>query len=86
MKVVFTKTAEKDFLYWKITDRRIFERIKTLIISIREHHPQGLGKPELLRFDLRGLWSRRITEEHRLVYRYSKERIEIVSCRYHYEK
>lgn len=84
MKIVFADRGWEDFTYWVETDRRIAARIVRLIHDI-EHQPfEGLGKPEPLRHDLTGFWSRRITDEHRLVYAVDKERVLIAQARYHY--
>ncbi len=91
MNVEFTDQAWKEFCYWIETDEKIFLRIKNLINAIRQNPFGGIGKPEPLRYDLKGFWSRRITGEHRLVYRITGKRdsnqsCDIVKCRFHYEK
>ena len=84
MKIVFADRGWEDFSYWVENDRKIAARIVRLIKDI-EHEPfDGLGKPEPLRHDLTGFWSRRITDEHRLVYAVDKERVLIAQARYHY--
>jgi toxin YoeB len=88
MKVLWTDKAWEDYLYWRGNDPDILKRINALIKDI-EHNPfRGFGKPEALKFALAGWWSRRITQEHRLVYRVSGKRgqqvLEIAQCRYHY--
>ena len=84
MKIVFADRGWEDFGYWIEHDRKIAARIVRLIEDI-EHTPfQGLGKPEPLRHDLTGFWSRRITDEHRLVYAVDNERVLIAQARYHY--
>lgn len=68
MNLVWTKNAWEDYLYWKATDIKIFKRINALIKDIRKSPFSGIGKPEPLKFELTGKWSRRINDEHRLVY------------------
>ena len=88
MKLVWTKNAWDDYLHWQSTDRAILARINELIGDIRRSPFSGIGKPEPLKASLAGWWSRRITGEHRLVYRITGEggeqQIEIAQCRYHY--
>lgn len=84
MKVVFTPTALAQYQYWKDNDLKKVAKIKALIESIKQTPFNGLGKPEPLRGNLTGYWSRRITQEHRLVYSVSAEQVTIVQCRYHY--
>lgn len=90
MKVLFTSRGWRHYLYWNEYDRRQLTRINTLIEEIRRTPFKGIGKPEPLKQQLKGFWSRRIDLEHRLVYRVigsgDDQRIEIVQCRYHYEK
>jgi toxin YoeB len=84
MKIVFADRGWEDFTYWVENDRRIAARIVRLIRDIEREPFEGLGKPEPLRHDLTGFWSRRITDEHRLVYTVDKERVLIAQARYHY--
>jgi toxin YoeB len=88
MKLVWTRDAWEDYLSWQTDDPKILRAINELIKDMGRHPFQGLGKPEPLKFELKGWWSRRITLEHRLVYRVSGkgegQQIEIVACRYHY--
>ena len=86
MNKTFTDLAWEDYLYWEQTDKKIFRRINQLIRDIDRNGNEGLGKPEPLRHELQGFWSRRIDAEHRLVYTIRDETICIVQCRYHYEK
>ena len=83
MKLVFDDDAWADYLWWQDQDRKILKRINTLIEDIRRNGNEGIGKPELLKY-LRGYWSRRINDEHRLVYKVVGEEIHIAACRYHY--
>lgn len=88
MKVVFTSDAWRDYVAWQRDDAGTLERINKLIEECRRHPFSGTGKPEPLRRNLAGWWSRRITGEHRLVYRVSGsgegQALEVLSCRYHY--
>lgn len=85
MNKVFTDLAWEDYLYWEQTDKKIFRRINQLIRDIDRNGNEGLGKPEPLKHELQGFWSRRIDTEHRLVYAIQDENICIVQCRYHYK-
>lgn len=88
MKVAFLPQAEEDWNYWKKTNNlRITKRIKRLLADIQKHPFSGLGKPEPLKGHLQGKWSRRITEEHRLVYEVSDGMIYVyvLSMRFHYQ-
>jgi len=84
MRIVFADRGWEDFTYWVENDRKMATRIVRLIRDIEREPFEGLGKPEPLRHDLTGFWSRRITDEHRLVYAVDKERILIAQARYHY--
>ncbi len=89
MKLYWTADAWEDYTYWQRIDPAKVEKIKALIKDIRENDPfKGLGKPEPLKHDLSGFWSRRITGDHRLVYRVTgapgARQLEIVQCRFHY--
>ncbi len=90
MTVEFTELAWEDFSYWLENDPGVVIKIRELIKSIQREPFQGLGKPEALRFGLRGFWSRRISGDHRLVYRISgskgvDQRCTIIQCRFHYD-
>ncbi len=84
MKLVFSEHAWEDYLYWQRTARRTLERINQLIQAIQREPYNGIGKPEPLRHALSGYWSRRIDQEHRLVYRVVDDAVWIVQARYHY--
>lgn len=86
MKITFTKSAWEDYLWFQQNDRKRLKRINVLIKDTIKNPFEGLGKPEPLKSDLSGYWSRRITSEHRLVYRSSEKSLVIISCRYHYNK
>ena len=84
MKISFTSRGWDDYLYWQSTDRKLLKRINDLIKeSLRSPH-EGTGKPEPLRHTLSGYWSRRINDEHRMIYRVDDEGITIVQARFHY--
>ena len=85
MKIQFTQEAWRDFEWHLDNDKQIVKRIRELLKHILRHPQEGIGKPERLKFQLAGCWSRRINKEHRLVYRIEKEGIIVISCRYHYE-
>lgn len=84
MKTTFAEQAWVDYLYWQQTDKALLKRINALIEEIKRTPFTGKGKPEPLRHHLTGFWSRRINQEHRLVYRVTDDAVMIVSCRYHY--
>jgi len=84
MKVVFIDQGWEDYLFWQKHDKKILKKINDLLRDIYRNPYQGLGSPEPLKHDLAGYWSRRITLEHRLVYRMVDEQIRVVQCRYHY--
>lgn len=84
MNVVFAPQAWEDYQHWQSADRPILKRINRLINEIRRSPYEGIGKPEPLKYGLVGAWSRRITDEHRLVYRITAESVEILQARYHY--
>lgn len=82
--VAFEGMAFADFTHWSAEDKKIYQKIITLIKDIDRSPFAGLGKPEALKHALSGYWSRRITDEHRLVYKVNETSIVIVSCKYHY--
>ena len=84
MKLIFSEHAWDDYLYWLRTDRRIVERINNLIKEIQRSPFAGTGKPEPLRHGLSGYWSRRITDEHRIVYKVEEDSLLLAQLRYHY--
>jgi len=83
-KVAFLSRGFDEFNNWAIQDKKIYSKIVTLIKDIHRDPFSGLGKPESLKHELSGLWSRRVTDEHRLVYRVTDEEIVVVSCKFHY--
>jgi toxin YoeB len=82
--VFYTSQAQEDLAYWQRSDKRVSERIERLIADIVAHPFTGIGKPEPLRHQLTGYWSRRITGEHRLVYRVVGNTVYVAQCRFHY--
>ncbi|MFD7509812.1 Txe/YoeB family addiction module toxin [Streptomyces sp. NPDC059853] len=82
--VNFDPAAWEDFLFWLASDRKAARRITRLIAEIQRTPFEGIGKPEPLRGDLTGYWSRRINDEHRLVYRADDKEVKIIKARYHY--
>jgi toxin YoeB len=84
MNLVFSQQAWEDYLYWQGQDKKLLQRINAIIKECARTPFEGIGKPEPLRGDLRGWWSRRIDREHRLVYRVEDEALHIAQCRYHY--
>ena len=84
MKVVFLPDGFEQYVHWQSKDRAITAKINRLIEECRRHPFEGTGKPEPLRGDYSGWWSRRIDREHRLVYRVEDDSLIIVQCRYHY--
>lgn len=84
MNITFTKNGWEDYRHWIAADRKIFAKINRLIGEIARNPFEGIGKPEPLRADRSGYWSRRISDEHRLVYSVAGETITIVQARYHY--
>jgi toxin YoeB len=83
-RIEFEQAAFEDFTEWATGDKKIYRRIVALITDVLRHPYTGIGKPEPLRHQLQGYWSRRITDEHRLVYRIEGDEVIIIACRYHY--
>jgi toxin YoeB len=84
MRIVFDGDAWDDYVYWQTQDRKVLKRINTLIRDIERNGNEGIGKPEALKHGFHGFWSRRITDEHRLVYKVTETDVLIAQCRYHY--
>lgn len=84
MKLLFLEDAWDDYLYWSQTDKTILKKTNQLIKECLREPFSGIGKPEPLKFDMSGCWSRRITSEHRLVYKIQDDTLIIIQCRYHY--
>lgn len=85
MELAWQTNAWEDYLYWQKTDPKILLRINELIKDCLRPPFKGIGKPEPLKGNYSGYWSRRINDEHRLVYRISQERLYILQCRFHYK-
>ena len=86
MRILFSEQAWEDYQYWLLTDRKILQRINLLIRDTCRDPFRGIGKPEPLRHVLKGYWSRRITDEHRMVYRVEESVLMLAQLRYHYGK
>ncbi len=87
MTILFSERAWEDYTYWQQNDRRMIKKINTLLTDISRDNPYaGIGKPEPLKHAFSGFWSRRITDEHRLVYRIHEDVIQIAQARYHYNQ
>ena len=84
MNLVFSPQAWEDYQHWLQTDKKMIRRINELIKDTVRSHYEGIGKPELLKHTLAGFWSRRITDEHRIVYRIDAKKLEIAQLRFHY--
>ncbi len=84
MKLIFADAAWEDYLYWQKQDKRMIERINKLIRETQREPFAGIAKPEPLKHALSGLWSRRITDEHRMVYRVEGDALQIVQLHFHY--
>ena len=84
MKILFAPFGKEDYEYWQKKDPKKIKRIKKLLDAIKENPFEGIGKPELLRHEYTGYWSRRIDKTHRLVYAVEDEKIVVISCRHHY--
>lgn len=85
MKLTFSSKAWDNYLYWQKTDRAMFKRINKLIKEIQRSPFDGVGKPEPLKHGLSGYWSRRINDEHRIVYKVAEDNLFIAQLRYHYK-
>lgn len=85
MKLCWHLTGWDDYLFWQSTDKKIAKKINELIADALRHPNEGLGKPEPLKNDLSGFWSRRITGCHRLVYAFDEDTLTILQCRGHYD-
>ncbi len=85
MRKIWYDRAWEDYLYWQSQDKKTLRRINTILRDIERGNFNGVGKPEALKGDLTGFWSRRIDEKNRLVYRVRQDVLEIASCRGHYD-
>lgn len=84
MKLTFSEHAWEEYLYWQKTDKKVLRRINQLIKEIQRTPFEGVGKPEPLKHGLAGYWSRRINDEHRLVYKVTEDTVLIAQLQYHY--
>jgi toxin YoeB len=84
MKLIWSEKSWEEYLFWQSTDKKVLKKINNLLKEIKREPFEGIGKPEPLKYELAGCWSRRITDEHRLVYMVDEGAIGVVSCRYHY--
>lgn len=84
MELIFSDQAWEDYLHWQATDAKLLKRVHALIADAKRHPFAGLGKPEPLKHGLSGYWSRRINEEHRMVYKATADALLIAMLRYHY--
>ena len=82
--LVWDENAWADYLWWQAQDRKVLKKINALLVDIQRKGNQGIGKPDALKHDFAGYWFRRITEEHRLVYKIAEDQVRIAACRYHY--
>ena len=85
MKHIFVDESWEDYIYWQKTDKKLLNRINSLLKDISGNPYSGLGKPEPLKHKYKGFWSRRINKEHRLIYKVSEDEIQITKCRFHYD-
>ena len=85
MKYVFVEESWEDYLYWQKIDKKILKRINLLLKDISRQPYHGIGKPEPLKHNYRGYWSRRINGEHRLIYQVRENELRIIKCRFHYD-
>jgi toxin YoeB len=86
VRIVFSTNGWDDYVPWQTDDRKVLRRINALLADIGRHGNEGIGKPEPLRHEFEGYWSRRITDEHRLIYRISGDDILVAQCRHHYTR
>ena len=85
MKYIFADESWEDYLYWQKTNKKNVKKINALLKAISREPYTGIGKPEALKYDYQGFWSRRIDGEHRLIYKVKEEEIHIAKCRFHYD-
>lgn len=86
MKYTFVDESWEDYLYWQKNDKKMLSKINALLKDISRNPFSGVGKPEALKYKYRGLWSRRIDDEHRLIYQVTDDEIVILKCRFQYDK
>ena len=86
MRLILSSKAWEDYKYWSVSDRKILKRLNKIIGEVMRDPFEGIGKPEPLRSHFKGYWSRRITDEHRLIYRVSDDAVLVAQMRYHYDQ
>jgi toxin YoeB len=86
MKISFTEVSWQDYIWFQENDKKLLKRINLLIKDITRTPFEGIGKPEPLKANLSGYWSRRINSEHRLIYEVTQDELKIIACKFHYEK
>ncbi|MEI7839448.1 MAG: Txe/YoeB family addiction module toxin [Methylococcaceae bacterium] len=86
LQLTWTENALDDLEWWQKHDAKMLKRIIQICLATCKSPTQGIGKPELLKFDLQGYWSRRIDDEHRIVYAFDTKQVTITQCRFHYQK
>ena len=86
MKIIFSKNAWEDYVYWQTQDKKTLKKINALIKDIQRTHYEGIGKPEQLKYELTGFWSRKLSQYDRLVYKFDEISIHIFAIGGHYEK
>ena len=85
MKYIFVDESWEDYLYWQKNNKKLLKRINDLLKGISRNAHPGIGKPEPLKYKYKGYWSRRINDEHRLIYKVTENEILIAKCRFHYD-
>ena len=85
MNITFSENGWEDYVYWQTVDKKMVKKINELLKDIKKNPFDGIGKPEALKYDLAGYWSRRIDHEHRLVYQVKDDSILVYACRFHYD-
>jgi toxin YoeB len=86
VRIVFSTRGWDDYLWWQRQDRKLLKRVNQLIQDVIRNGNEGIGKPEPLKHGFQGYWSRRINDEHRLIYKVVDDEVRIAACRYHYER
>lgn len=82
--LIFHERGWEEYLYWQKSDKKLLKKLNTIFKELQRHPYEGIGKPEPLKHDLAGYWSRRLNDEHRIVYRVNDESVIVLQCRYHY--
>jgi toxin YoeB len=84
LRLTWTETGLEDLQWWQKNDSKMLKRIIQLCLATCQNPTQGIGKPEPLKFNYQGYWSRRIDQQHRLIYAFNNEQVIVIQCRYHY--